>query len=92
MIKYYSAGLLIKDSSGLTPLELCNSDLIMFRRIILRENPELNIEEYLELNYSARRMALFLAYAAINADGEPTIWCRIREQRMDLLKQVVSFL
>lgn len=92
LIKKYPESVDIPDANGNTPFSLCRTENLFCRRLILIAKPSLNYPEYVELNYQPRRMAMFLSFAAINADGEPSIWCKLRETNMELLKLTISFL
>jgi ankyrin repeat protein len=92
LIKAYPESVDIPDANGCTPFSLCRTDSAFCRRLFLRAKPSLNYEEYVQLNYAPRKMAMFLSFAAINADGEPSIWCKLRETNIELLKLAVSFL
>jgi hypothetical protein len=64
------------------------------KRLILRAKPDLNPQEHADLNYAARRMALFLGFIANTGamTGEPSIWIKLREHDLNLFKRVVSYL
>jgi ankyrin repeat protein len=92
LVRSYPDAVGMTDKAGDTPLSLCPIEHTFQRRVLLRAMPMLGPDEFRLLNYIPRRMALFLAFAAINADGDPTIWCRIRTTNMSILKLTVSFL
>jgi hypothetical protein len=90
LLRNYPQAVAISDHSGETPLTM-TSDILM-RRLLLMIRPQLNFEEYHEINYSHRRLGLFLAHAAINADGIPNIFSRLRSNDEHLLYHVLSYL
>eukprot|EP01038_Epipyxis_sp_PR26KG_P013198 gene13198-17686_t len=92
MLRKYPSSAALADTAGNTPFDLCNRDNFYVRRLVLNIYPSIDYGEYRYLNYMARRMAMFLAFCAINADGIPTILCRIRCKDINLLKEVVAFL
>lgn len=92
LLKSYPEAVNIPDANGNTVYSLCRQDNKFYRRLILRSMPSLNYNEYIELNYQSRRLAMFLSFAAINANGIPNIWCKLRENDMKLLQLAVSFL
>jgi hypothetical protein len=69
------------------------------RRLILRAAPSCDPPELHKLNYAARRMALFLAFAAVTSDPPPNSMVHTLRglmvgygTDMPLLKHVISFL
>jgi hypothetical protein len=69
------------------------------RRLILRAAPSCDPPELHRLNYAARRMALFLAFAAVTSDSPPNSMVHTLRgltagygTDMPLLKHVISFL
>jgi hypothetical protein len=66
-----------------------------FCRLLLRAAPALRSrhrEELYDINWEARRMAMFVAYKAYTANVEPTIFARLRFEDQTLLRYVVSYL
>jgi len=92
LIKAFPEAVDIPDGEGNTPFTLTKPDNKFIRRLLLRAKPELSYNEYIEMNYIPRRMAMFLSFAAINANGEPSIYCKLRESNIELLMLVVSYL
>jgi ankyrin repeat protein len=80
------------DKQGNTPLMLCHPDNVYPRRLLLMADPTQNPAELKKLNYAARRMAIFLTFSAINADGIPNIFCVARAKDPNILKLILSFL
>jgi hypothetical protein len=75
------------------------------RRLLLRAAPDLNRDEYHRLNYTDRRMAMFLAFRAVPKDSSKTDMKKkvknpfisgLRllglDQERALLRQIVSYL
>lgn len=92
LLKVYPEAVDIPNEEGMTPYAMCPLENTLFRRLMLRAKPQLNYAEFIELNYRPRRMAMFLSYCAINAIGEPNIFCRMREKSTELLKHCISYL
>eukprot|EP01031_Cornospumella_fuschlensis_P028698 gene28698-34646_t len=92
LLRHYPAAVTAPSLSGETALSLCNPTNRYARRLLLRAQPTLHPTELQQLNYECRRMALFLACAAINADGIPSIFSRLRSADQHLLKLCLSFL
>ena len=63
-----------------------------YLRLLLRAAPDLNPAELHRLNYAERRMAMFLAFGARARATEPPLLARLRFEKMDLVKHVISFL
>ena len=63
-----------------------------YLRLLLRAAPNLNPVELHRLNYEERRMAIFLAFRARTSATEPPLLARLRFEKMDLVKHVISFL
>ena len=80
------------DNHNETPLTLCPPQNYFLKRLLLMAKPEINSEELRMYNYLQRRMGIFLAFSAINADGIPNIFAMLRGTNPDLLKLTLSFL
>ena len=63
-----------------------------YHRLLLRAAPNLNPAELHRLNYAERRMAMFLAFKALTRNIEPLLLARLRFEKKDLVKHVISFL
>ena len=63
-----------------------------YLRLLLRAAPDLNPAELHRLNFAERRMAMFLAFKAMTKNVEPLLLARLRFEKMDLVKHVISFL
>lgn len=92
LLKKYPAAASAIDRNGETPLSLCNVENAYVRRLLLMADPAQGMPELRRLNYSVRRMAIFLAFAAINADGIPNILCNARAKDPHLLQHILSYL
>lgn len=80
------------ESVTLQTLGLCTGENSYLRRLMLRAQPHIQPDELAGYNYANRRLAMFLAFAAINADGIPCIFSRLRATDLDVLRTVVSYL
>lgn len=92
LINRFPDSVLTKNNSGESALSLCGKENSHLRRLLLRAQPSLSHEELACCNYANRRMAMFLAFAAINADGIPCIFSRLRAADLNVLQHAVSFL
>ena len=63
-----------------------------YLRLLLRAAPNLNPAELHRLNYAEQRMGMFLAFRARTSNIDPPFLARLRFERMDLVKHVISFL
>jgi ankyrin repeat protein len=63
-----------------------------FRRILLLADPTIDPVERRNLNYTARRQGMFLAFRALSRNKEPTIWAKLRYEDRNLLERVISYL
>ena len=61
-----------------------------YRRLLLRAAPHVDPAELRRLNWAERRLAMFVAFAAVAA--EAPVLARLRAESRDLVKQVVSYL
>jgi ankyrin repeat protein len=92
LLRYFPEAVGMEDSTSETPLSLCPRGNKFMRRMLLAIRPDLSPDEFRELNYEQRRMAMFLAFAAINADGIPNIFFRLRARDLNMLKYSLSYL
>jgi len=94
LIRKYPEAALIADDGGRTPCSRMRSGPTMFNRLLLRAAPTYRPEELRALNYSARRMALFLFYVGVQSSGELTLFSRLSHspRGWGLVRTVVSFL
>ena len=63
-----------------------------YLRLLLRAAPDLNPAELHRLNFAERRMAMFLAFRARTTNIDPPFLARLRFEKIDLVKHVISFL
>jgi hypothetical protein len=63
---------------------------VYYLRLLLRAAPDLDPAELRRLNWAERRMAMFVAFAAVAKS--PSLLARLRAANKDLVKHVVSFL
>ena len=63
-----------------------------FRRLLLRAAPHLDPVELRRLNWAKRRMAMFVAFAAVATKKKKLLLARLRVANKDLVKHVVSYL
>ena len=77
-----------------TPYQLAMDKELLpyYLRLLLRAAPNLNPTEFHRLNYEERRMAMFLAFRARTSETEPLFLARLRFEKMELVKNVISFL
>lgn len=65
---------------------------IQIIRIMLRYNPNNNIEKFHQLNYEARKSAMFLIFSAIGKNLHKHILRRIKNHNMDILRYIMSYI
>jgi ankyrin repeat protein len=92
LLNAYSRAVDVEDTHNETPFTLCPAENFFMRRLLLMKNPDLSPEELRALNYANRRMGIFLAFSAINADGIPNIYSLLRGRDSNLLKIALSYL
>lgn len=92
LLKHYPDSTGVKDIYDDTPITLCNPEDLIVKRLLLNCRPDVDEEEAKRLNYACRRDAIFLAFAAINADGIPNIYCQLRAADLNVLKHVISYI
>lgn len=61
-------------------------------RILLRANPDLDIVTYRQLNYDARRQAMFLLFFAVSRNVELNMLRRLMSRNVELVKAVLSYM
>jgi hypothetical protein len=96
LLRVYPEAANIKDRNGKTPYDIAVKKGYNMNpqvpRLLLRAAPEQRPAKLHELNWAARRMAMFLSFSAITKCPEPTIFAKLRFENRELLKLVVSFL
>lgn len=94
-LKQYPESAAVQDHHGDTPLSLVPPENYFLRRLLMRaaqNSAKAFHQELLEFNYYNRRMGLFLAFSAINADGIPNIFSQLRGTDLNLLQMALSYL
>mmetsp|Transcript_15635 Transcript_15635/g.34552 ORF Transcript_15635/g.34552 Transcript_15635/m.34552 type:complete len:547 (-) Transcript_15635:159-1799(-) len=92
LLKMYPESVKVVDKLGMTPLDHAIEENIFMRRLLLTVDPSQSLQEIRSLNYDAKRMGIFLAFAAINAYGIPNIFCNLRTADHHLLQYALSYL
>jgi ankyrin repeat protein len=93
-LQLYPASASVKDGRSRSPYDLAVSTglSVYFIRLLLNADPSIDPVRRHNLNYAARREGLFLAFRALCSSVEPTIWAKLRHEKRDLLKRVISYL
>jgi hypothetical protein len=97
-LRIYPASAGIRDSNFLNPYRMADPYgskkqlSVYFRRLLLAADPTIHPMKRRDLNYEARKDGLFLAFAALSVDREPTIWSKLRHKGNDLLARVLAYL
>jgi hypothetical protein len=93
-LQLYPASAGVKDGHSRSPYDLAVSKglRVYFIRSLLNADPTIDPVRRHNLNYAARREGLFLAFRALCTSFEPTIWAKLRHEKRDLLKRVISYL
>lgn len=92
LLRVFPDSVAVVDHQNEAPLALATTENRYLRRLLLRAQPDIFPEELKGLNYVNRRLGLFLAFAAINADGVPNIFSRLRAKEAHLLQSALSYL
>jgi len=94
MIHHYPQCVGIYDTYGHTAYSLAVNyhypDIV--KRLLLRAMPWLGPQVLSDLNYNARRLAMFLGYCSITEEGQQSIWHLLRERDLTIFKHAVSYL
>jgi ankyrin repeat protein len=93
-LQLYPASAGVKDGHSRSPYDLAVSKglRVYFIRSLLNADPTIDPVRRHNLNYAARREGLFLAFRALCNSVEPTIWAKLRHEKRELLKRVISYL
>jgi hypothetical protein len=93
-LQLYPASAGVKDGRLRSPYDLAVSTglSVYFIRLLLNADPTIDPVRRHKLNYAARREGLFLAFRALCSSVEPTILAKLRHEKRDLLKRVISYL
>ncbi len=62
------------------------------QRLILNAKPDMDRQLYRELNFSARRMGMFLGFKAKTADNKPCFFEKMQGKNFDTFRVIISFL
>jgi hypothetical protein len=94
LLGLYPAAAGIKDYHSLSPYDIGVSNELSpyFIRLLLSADPTIDPVERCNLNYEARRQAIFLAFRALSSTVEPTVWAKLHLKGRDLLQRVFSYL
>jgi hypothetical protein len=93
-LRLYPASAGIKDDHLISPYDLAVSQNLStyFIRLLLNADATIDPERRHNLNFDARKEGMFLAFRALSANLEPTIWAKMHLKGIDLLSHVLSFL
>ena len=72
--------------------DLSLSKPTFIQRLVLGANPDINVQLYRELNYTARRMGMFLGFAATTADGSKCFMHRMQIKNFDMFRVIISYM
>jgi 26S proteasome non-ATPase regulatory subunit 10 len=75
-----------------TAYSICLTKPIFIQRVVLRARPDMNLQLYRELNYNARRMAVFLGFTAKTEDDSQCLFNRLQIRNFDVFRVIISFL
>jgi ankyrin repeat protein len=94
LVQLYPESVAVKNLVEKSPYDICvqNNHDLSIQRILLRAYPQVDYQRYCDLNYEARRMALFLSLMAFSFDRRPNIFRQLFCSNRDLLAHVCSFL
>jgi ankyrin repeat protein len=94
LLSLYPAAAGIKDDHSRSPYDMAVSKNLSayFLRLLLAADPTIDPVRRHNLNFSARRQGMFLAFRAISRDLEPSMWSNLRFKGRDLLQHVISYL
>ena len=71
--------------------QLSLSKTTFVQRLVLRAKPDMNLQLYHKLNYTARRMGMFLGFAAKTADGSQCFMHRMQIKNFDVFRLIISY-
>jgi hypothetical protein len=94
LLNLYPAAAGINDVGGDSPYDIAIREQmdIYFIRLLLNADPTIEPDRRHNLNYEARREAMFLAFRAISKDKKASIWAKLRYESQDLLMHTISYL
>jgi hypothetical protein len=93
LLNLYPATAGIEDSREESPYDIAVRENIdaYFLRLLLNADPAINPAKRHDLNYAARREAIFLAFRALSSDQQPPIWAKLRYEKFELLSTLLLF-
>jgi hypothetical protein len=94
VLSLHPAAVGVRDSQDRNTYDLAEEEdvNIYFMRLLLNVDRTIAPERRLDLNYEARRDALFLSFRALSTNREPIIWVKLRHESRDLLRHTMSYL
>jgi hypothetical protein len=94
LLNLYPAAASIKDRKGRSLYNwAARKDMdVRVIRLLLNADRAMEPERRHNLNYAARRDAMFLSFRALSSNHQPSIWIKLRVKELDLLKHVISCL
>jgi ankyrin repeat protein len=94
LLSLYPAAAGIKDDHSRSPYDtaVSNDSSAYFLRLLLAADPNINPMRRHDLNFTARKQGMFLAFRALSSNVKPTIWTKLRLKGRDLLQHVISYL
>jgi hypothetical protein len=93
-LRIYPASAGVMSDSVLSPygLAVLHELNVYFIRLLLNADPTIDPVRRHNLNFAARREAMFLAFRALTSNVDATIWAKLRYEHKDLLVHVISYL
>jgi hypothetical protein len=65
---------------------------LYYIRLLLKADLTIEPERRRDLNFSARKEAMFLVFRALSSTDEPSIWVKLHHEDRDLLFYAISYL
>jgi hypothetical protein len=84
----------IKDDQDGSPYDwaILNHINVYFIRLLLNADRTIDLDRRGNLNYAARRDAMFLSFRTLSSNHEPSIWIKLRFKKLDLFKNIFSYI
>jgi hypothetical protein len=94
LLGLYPAAAGIKDYHLLSPHDMAVSTKLSpyFIRLLISADPAIDPVERCNLNYEARRQAMFLAFRALSSNVERTVWAKLHLKGRGLLQRLITYL
>jgi hypothetical protein len=93
LLNLYPHAASIKDGENESPYDIAvrldRGDY--FQRLLLNADPTIEPQRRRDLNYAARREAMFLAFRALSSNHDSNIWILLRCESRDLLTHAISY-